>query len=54
MSQEGWRLEQVGELGFISSSSTFWELALLRFEVKRVFLVGFNLEVVVDGVNIAY
>ena len=54
LNQEGRRLEQVGELEFISSSSIFWEIAVLGFEVKRIFLAGFNLRVVVDGLNIAY
>ena len=54
LSQEGWRLEQVEELGFISSSSIFWKFALLGFEVNGIFLVGFNLGVVVNGLYKAY
>ena len=52
LSQEGWRFEQVEELDFISSS-TFGAF-LLRFEVKGVFLVGFNIEVLVNGLYKVY
>ena len=53
LSQEGWRLEQVGELGFISSSTSF-EVALLGLEIKGVFLLGFSFGIVVDGLYLAY
>ena len=54
LSQEGWRLEQVGELGFISSSSIFLEFALLVFYVNDFFLLGFNFRIVVNDLYEAY
>ena len=57
--QRGRRFEPrklgIGVLGFISSLSPLLELALLGFEVKGVYLLGFIfIGFVVDSLNVAY